>query len=124
MNAFLSGMNKRLIIVQVLFILGGIGFNIHAFGYGAFMPALYGGGVALLNTLWLNRGVIQAGETAKKNPKLSTYVLYFGAMQRFVFVLVTLAIGLAAFKLMPEPLLLTFGVAQLALFFAGRAPIS
>jgi hypothetical protein len=51
-------------------------------------------------------------------------VLYFGAVQRFVFVLVALAIGLAAIKLMAEPLLLTFGVAQLALFFAGRAPIN
>jgi len=117
-------MNKRLIVTQVLFILGGIGFSFYTFEAGAVIPAFYGGGVALLNTLWLNRGVIQAGETAKENPKLSVYVLYFGAVQRFVFVLVALAIGLAVFKLMAEPLLLTFGVAQLALFFTGRAPIN
>jgi len=117
-------MNKRLITAQILFILGGVGFSFYTFGSNAIMPAFYGGAVALLNTLWLNRGVIQAGETAKENPKLSVYVLYFGAVQRFVFVLVALAIGLAAIKLMAEPLLLTFGVAQLALFFAGRAPIN
>ena len=117
-------MNKRLIITQTLFILGAIGFSFYIFGVDAVTAALYGGSVALLNTLWLNRGVIQAGETAKENPKLGVYELYFGAVQRFVFVLVALAIGLAAFKLMAEPLLLTFGVAQLALFFAGRAPIN
>ena len=117
-------MNKRLIIAQTLFILGGIGFSFYTSGADSFIPALYGGGVALLNTLWLNRGVIQAGETAKESPKLSVYILYFGAVQRFVFVLVALAIGLAALELMAEPLLLTFGVAQLALFFAGRAPIN
>ena len=117
-------MNKRLITAQILFILGGVGFSFYTFGSNAIMPALYGGAVALLNTLWLNRGVIQAGETAKENPKLSVYVLYFGAVQRFVFVLVALAIGLAAIKLMAQTLLLTFGFAQLALFLAGRAPIN
>jgi len=117
-------MNKRLVTAQILFILGGVGFSFYTFGSDAIMPAVYGGGVALLNTLWLNRGVIQAGKAAKENPKMSVYMLYFGAVQRFVFVLVALAVGLAAIKLMAEPLLLTFGVAQLALFFAGRAAIN
>jgi hypothetical protein len=117
-------MNKRLITFQALLITGAIVFSLYSFGTAAFIPALYGGGVALLNTLWLNRGVVQAGETAKDNPKLSVYVLYFGAVQRFVFVLVALAIGLAALTLKAEPLLLTFGFAQLAYFFSGRAPIN
>lgn len=117
-------MNKRLIFFQALLIMGAVAFSLYYFGSGAMIPALYGGGVALLNTLWLNRGVVQAGETARENPKLGVYALYFGAVQRFVFVLVALAIGLAALKLMAEPLLLTFGVAQLAYFFAGRAPVS
>ena len=116
-------MNKRLIGFQLFFIIGAMLFSLYYFGAGSALSAAYGGGVALLNALWLNRGVVQAGKTAKNNPKLSAYVLYFGAVQRFVFVLVALAIGLAAIKLKAEPLLLTFGMAQLAYFLAGRAPI-
>ena len=99
----------------------GVAIGLYLYGSAAIIPALYGGAVALANTIWLNRGVVQAGEAARDDPKQGVYTLYFGAVQRFVFVLVALAIGLAAFKLMPEPLLLTFGVAQLAFFIGGRA---
>jgi ATP synthase protein I len=69
----------------------------------AALSALYGGVVA-----------------AKRNIRYSIYSLYFGALQRFIFVLVCLGIGLGGIKLDPVPLLLTFGIAQLAFLVAGK----
>lgn len=74
-------------------------------------------------TAWLLvRTVIQAGELAKVNARYSAYALYFGALQRLVVVAVGLGIGLALLRLRPLPMLITFGVAQLAYAIAaGRA---
>lgn len=113
-------MNQRLIIMQVILALAALAFSLYKFGIETWPAALYGGGVAVLNTWWLTRGVSSAGVLAENDPKQGVYMLYFGAVQRFVFVLVALGVGLAALKLRPEPLLITFGVAQLVYFMGGR----
>lgn len=117
-------MNYRLILMQAVFATAGFAFSLHKFGYEFWPAGLYGAAVALLSTWWLTRGVSTAGQIAETDPKRGVYMLYFGAVQRFVFVLVALGVGLAALKLKAEPLLLTFAVAQLAYFISGRAKLN
>jgi ATP synthase protein I len=85
----------------------------------AALAALYGGAVATANSAMLVRRIATAGELAKRSVKYSVYALYFGAVQRFVFVLLCLGLGLGAIELDPAPLLLTFGIAQLAFMIAA-----
>lgn len=90
----------------------------------AALAALYGGALAAANSWLLVRRIATAGELAKRNIKYSVYSLYFGAVQRFVFVLVCLGLGLGGLELNPVPLLLTFGVAQVAFMItAGREAV-
>lgn len=88
-------------------------------GESAVLPALYGGAVALANTLLLARRVEKAGELAEKHLNFTAYSLYFGMIQRFVFVLVALGVGLSVLELSPAPLLGTFMVAQLVYMLVG-----
>ncbi len=111
---------RRLLIIQSLLIVVVIAFAWSLFGERSLIAAIYGGGVALANTLWLGRRVTHVGELADQDLKRGVYSIYFNAVQRFVFVLVALGIGLQALKLMAEPLLISFGVAQFAYFFAER----
>jgi ATP synthase protein I len=85
----------------------------------AALAALYGGLVALGTSAMLTRRITSVGELAKVSLKYSVYSLYFGALQRFVFVLVCLGLGLGGIKLDPEPLLLSFGIGQLAFMIAA-----
>ncbi len=113
-------MNKRLTYIQIVLIIGGMAFSFFQYGSSGLLAASYGGAVALMNTIWLSRGIEHAGSVAQDNPQLGTYSIFFGAVQRFVFVLVAIGIGLAALKLRAEPLLLTFAIAQAAYFFGAR----
>jgi ATP synthase protein I len=80
----------------------------------AALAAGYGGVIAWVNAFLLARSVRRAGELVKTDPRLSTYALYFGAIQRFVLLIAGLGLGLAVLHLSPIPLLLAFGIAQLA----------
>lgn len=113
-------MNKRLTYIQVVLVIGGLAFSYFQYGSSGMLAACYGGAVALINTIWLSRGVENAGEIAQDNPQLGTYRIFFGAVQRFVFVLVAIGVGLAALSLRAEPLLLTFALAQAAYFIGAR----
>lgn len=114
-------MSKRLIIIQVALVIAGVVIALSTKGVSASLAALYGGGIALLNSMLLAWRVKRAGEVAKTNPKQSVYILYFGAVERFVVALVGLAVGLGAFKLDPIPALATFAIAQIAYFFDGQS---
>lgn len=85
----------------------------------AALAALYGGAVATANTWLLTQRIARVSDLAKRSVKYSVYSLYFGAIQRFVFVLVCLGVGLGSIRLDPIPLLLTFGIAQLAFMVAA-----
>ncbi len=113
---------KRLLGIQVVLVLPGLALAWYWYGADGSLSALYGGAIALINTLWLGRKVELAGEMAEEDLQRGIYAIYFNAVQRFVFVLVALGVGLQALKLVPQPLLLTFGVAQLAYFFGRREP--
>ncbi len=111
---------KRLLLVQAGLVLLGLAFGWYAYGMDGAIGAAYGGAVAFINTLWLGRKVEVAGEMAEEDLTRGIYAIYFNAVQRFVFVLVALGVGLQALKLTPQSLLLTFGIAQLAYFFGRR----
>ncbi len=113
-------MNKRLILLQLVLVLAGVIIAMLLYDKSAVLAALYGGGVALANTQLLVRRVAKAGRIAATNPQQSTYMLYFGAVQRFVFVLVALGVGMGVLMLVPPPMLWTFGLAQIAYFFSER----
>lgn len=114
---------RNVLIIQVILILAGSAVSRFYLGDDALLPAFYGGVVALANTLLLSQRVARAGELAKTNPQRSVYTLYFGVVQRFVFVLVALGFGLGYLKLLPVPLLGTFMIAQLAYVLMGTRQI-
>lgn len=110
---------RSILIIQFILMLAGVAVSWSYQGESALLPAFYGGAIALANTMLLSRRVAQAGEIAKTSPQQSVNALYFGVVQRFVFVLVALGFGLGFLKLMPVPLLGTFMVAQLAYMLMG-----
>lgn len=90
-------------------------------GEEAGLAAAYGGLLAFASAFLLVQRVEQASAAAERDPKFGAYALYFGAIQRFVLVLGGLMLGFGVFELSPLPLLITFGVAQLAhVITAGR----
>ncbi len=114
---------RSILIIQFILMLAGVAVSSHYQGEAALLPALYGGAIALANTLLLSRRVAQAGEIAKTSPQQSVNALYFGVVQRFVFVLVALGLGLGYLKLSPVPLLGTFMVSQLAYMLMGTRQV-
>lgn len=115
---------RIVLIIQFILMIIGAGVAHMYQGESAVLPALYGGAVALANTLLLSKRVAKAGELAEKNPNHTVYSLYFGVVQRFVFVLVALGIGLSVLELSPTPLLGTFMVAQLAYMLTGTRQVA
>ncbi|MGF1546957.1 MAG: ATP synthase subunit I [Thiotrichales bacterium] len=116
-------MHHRLFLTQFILVALVVGVSGYYHQLDGVLAGLYGGAVALINSYWLNRRIVQAGVLAKDDPKQGVYALYFGAMQRFVFALVMLGVGLGALHLDAIPLLASFAVAQLAYLISGKAAI-
>ncbi len=110
---------RSILITQFVLMLAGAAVSYTYQGEAALLPAFYGGAIALANTMLLSSRIAKAGEVAETNPQQSAYTLYFGVVQRFVFVLVALGFGLGFLKLTPVPLLGTFMIAQLAYMLMG-----
>lgn len=83
-------------------------------GFDAALAAVFGGLTCVLSTLLLSYGVKRATESATQNPAKSAAILYFGAAQRFLLVLVCFAFGLATLKLYPLGVFIGFALAQIA----------
>jgi len=101
---------------QTLFILAGTVFSYYITNEFGAISAAYGGGIALFSSLILARRANRAFESASKGTGGIMVILYAGVIQRYLFVLLGLGIGLGILKLKVEPLLAVFGVAQLAYF--------
>lgn len=104
-------------------VIVGMALSYYYYGEAGVLPAAYGGAVAVANTMLLSRRLDVAGDLAKDNPDAGVMTLYFGVVQRFVFVLIMFGFGMGVIKLMPPPLLITFGVAQLAYMIFGTKQI-
>lgn len=97
----------------------GVGVAFFLNGQAGGVAALYGGGVALANTLMLGRRVQRADHEVAENAQRGMIMLYISAVSRFVFILVALAVGLGALRLLPLPLVGNFVGAQLAFMLAS-----
>ncbi len=118
-------MMHSLLWTQTLLILLASGFTYYYLSSFDAMSAAYGGGIALFSSLILSRRVKKAvksvvdsstAEGSSANGSSTMTMLYIGVVQRYVFVLLGLGVGLALLKLNAKPLLIVFGISQLAYF--------
>ena len=110
---------RRLPVAQILLtaITSG-GFWMYS-GIPAAQAALYGGAIAVINSLiqlWhMHRAESKAGCSVSQNMR----ILYRCAIERLVSTAFLFAIGLGILKLLPLPIIVGFIVAQGAIFFEG-----
>lgn len=98
----------------VLILAIAAGFCVYQKQWGALWAALYGGGIGLgISGL----SAFRLAQAARPDAGLAP--LYFGAVERFIFVAAAFAAGLAVLKLAPVPLLAGFAGAELAYFIAA-----
>lgn len=107
-------MRSAIIMFQAGLALIGVGISAYIKGQSGMEAALYGGAVALANTLMLVRRIERVGSADSVSAQRGMALLYLSAVLRFVFVLAALAIGLGLLKLSPLPLIGTFVGAQAA----------
>ncbi len=109
----------KVIILQAIFA-GATGFIFYYFN-GKPLPwvyaSLYGGSMAISNTIIMHQGVRSAAKIALHLPGNEVYTFYFSALQRFLLTVLLFIIGMAWLKLPPIPLLIGFGLAQGAFVF-------
>jgi len=119
LGADLAAKARRVVIVQLtvttivalLFLIQGAWDALSA-GYGGLASVF----LALLSI----RGFKRANEHALSDPKRSMLILYIGAVQRFVAVVVLLAIGLGGLKLEPLAVFIGFALAQASYLMGVR----
>jgi len=107
---------QSLLWIQTLFILAGVVFSYYYMSSFDALSAAYGGGIALFSSLILARRTTRAMKSVSKGSPQVMGLLYIGVVQRYVFVLLGLGIGLGLLQLNAKPLLIVFGIAQLAYF--------
>lgn len=89
-------------------------------GHGQALSALYGGVISIVIAFLLGRGVVRAADVARQDHKKSMLILYLGALQRFVLVLVLFGVGLKGLGLAFLPMIAGFAGAQLAYLSSMR----
>jgi ATP synthase protein I len=114
-NVFIWRAALSVLAIQAMLTLAiAAGFYMYQRQWGALWAALYGGGIGLgISGL----SAFRLAQAARPDAGLTA--LYFGAVERFIFVAAAFAAGLAALKLAPVPLLAGFGGAELAYFIAA-----
>lgn len=112
-------MRRAIFSLQAGLVLIGVGIAFFLEGQAGGAAALYGGAVALINTWMLGRRVQRAGHVVAENAQYGMILLYVSAVVRFIFILVAIAVGLGALKLLPLPLVGNFVGAQLAFMLAS-----
>jgi len=110
---------QRLLIIQAALVLIAIIATISFLDMGSATAALFGGCIALANSVLLYRKLDSASSMAKENPNGGIMTLYAGVIQRFVFVLLMFGVGMGLLKLNPVAMLGAFGLAQLAYMICG-----
>jgi len=100
------------VLVASVFFVAGSGLEA--------LAAFYGGAVSILTAFLLGRGVVRAAEVARQDLKKTVLILYLGAVQRFVLVLVLFGAGLRGLNLAFLPMIVGFGCAQLAYLSSAR----
>ncbi|MGB1309922.1 MAG: ATP synthase subunit I [Leucothrix sp.] len=110
---------QRLLIIQATLVLIAIIATIYLLSVGEASAALFGGCVAMANSILLYRKLDSAGSMAKDNPNAGMMTLYLGVIQRFLFVLGMFAVGMKLLELNPIAMVGAFGLAQIGYMICG-----
>jgi ATP synthase protein I len=108
---------QKLLIVQIAIVAVVAGFFALR-GSDAVLAALYGGAIALGNSMLLGRRAARLAAPTTEDGRRAVMSLYFGAVERFVFTLGAMAIGMGFLKLDPVGLLAAFAAAQIGYMVA------
>ncbi|MEW5756879.1 MAG: ATP synthase subunit I [Pseudomonadota bacterium] len=103
----------------VLTLLAVLGFFLLKDEWHA-LSALCGGLVSVSLLLVLRRGIRRASEVAMHDKKKGMAILYIGAVQRFVLILVLFALGLGVLGLDPLAMFAGFVLAQASNLISAR----
>ena len=94
--------------------------SFYYFGGQAVPATLFGGAIAMANTVLLSRRLVAASDLAENNPNAGALTLYLGVIQRFVFTLVMFAVGIKVLGLVPPVAMIGgFAVAYLGFMICG-----
>ena len=114
----LQGSLRRLMLIQgALTLLTALGFYLN---HGAMVAiaALFGGAIALFNSLISARQLARASRSGGANRQMAE--LYFGAAMRFLATPALVAVGIVALGLDAIAIIVGFAVAQIAFFFGDK----
>ena len=119
LGADLAAKARRVVIVQLATsTIVALLFLIQ--GQWEALSAFYGGLASVILALLSVRGFKRANEHALNDPSKSMLILYIGAVQRFVAVVVLLAIGLGSLKLEALAVFVGFALAQASYLMGVR----
>ncbi len=108
---------RRVLVIQLAIVLTvTAAFLVMQGGYAA-QSAMYGGAIALFSTWLMGWRITKAAHTAARDVNQGAFVIYAGAVQRFLLTLVLMALGMGSLKLAPVAILAGYAVAQLAYAF-------
>ena len=119
-SAELAAKTRRVIAVQLVVSLVAAAIFWVSQGFWEAVSALYGGLVSVMLALLSGWGFKRANAHALTDPKKSLMILYLGAVQRFVAVLVLLGAGLGGLKLEPLAVFIGFALAQASYLMGVR----
>ncbi len=105
---------RNILYAQLILVPLVAGAALLTYGQRPAIAALYGGGIAVINSLLMIRRIVKATRTLNKDPSADVRSLYAGALERFVFTLTAMAAGMGWLMLDPLALLVGFALAHLA----------
>lgn len=108
---------RRVLTLQLLIVLGVAAAYLVSQGFHAALSALYGGGIALFSTWLMGWRISRAADAAAQDSNQGAFVIYAGVAQRFLLVLVLMALGMGMLKLAPVAILAGYALAQIAYMF-------
>ncbi len=103
----------RVLFAQALLVLISTAIFMVFRGEHEALSALFGGAVHFLGTWWMGRRMRRVGGLLAQYPGSGAVPLFGSALERFFFVIIGLAIGIAWLKFSVLPMLVTYMVANL-----------
>jgi ATP synthase protein I len=108
---------NHLIKMQVVMLVVIVLISLWWRGNSAAIACLYGGSIAIANTLLQRWRLISSAKQAKSNAGMNLRKAYRCVAERWILTIVMFAVGFAVLNLSPLPLMTGFIVTQLALLF-------
>ncbi len=111
-----TGVHKILAVQAILVTM--VTWTFYGYqGLLAAQAALYGGLMVMFNVWLMDRRLKKAAEIAIRHPNKEVYLFYIAAIQRFLLTLGLFILGMGVLALLPIPMVVTFGIAQIGYFF-------